>query len=160
VALGERALGVDVLLERELELEALADALAEAATGPGRLVFIYGEAGVGKTALARRFCAEHHRKTRTLWGGCDALFTPRPLGPVLEIADAGSGLDAEVRDAAGSHDVAAALIQELRSRSPTIVVFEDVHWADEATLDVLKLLGRQIEAVPALLVATYRDDEL
>jgi DNA-binding CsgD family transcriptional regulator/tetratricopeptide (TPR) repeat protein len=160
VALGERALGVDVLLERELELEALADALAEAATGPGRLVFIYGEAGVGKTALARRFCAEHHRKTRTLWGGCDALFTPRPLGPVVEIADAGSGLDAEVRDAAGSHDVAAALIQELRSRSPTIVVFEDVHWADEATLDVLKLLGRQIEAVPALLVATYRDDEL
>jgi len=161
VAVVEPAVDPNALLERELELGALADALADVASGRGRLVFLYGEAGVGKTALARRFCEEQTGTGRTLWGGCDALFTARPLGPLLEIAgEAGGRLDAEVQDAAGFHDVTAALIHELRSQGPTIVVVEDVHWADEATLDVLKLLGRQIEAVPALVVVTYRDDEL
>jgi DNA-binding CsgD family transcriptional regulator len=149
------------LLERDLEFEALVDALTDAAAGRGRLVFVHGEAGIGKTALVHRFLEQDGRAARVLWGVCDALFTPRPLGPLLEIADeAGGELEAAVRAAAGSHDVSAALLLELRSRAPTILVLEDVHWADEATLDVLKLLGRQIEAVPGLVVATYRDDEL
>jgi DNA-binding CsgD family transcriptional regulator/tetratricopeptide (TPR) repeat protein len=149
------------LLERELELEALEAALTEAEAGQGRVVLLHGEAGVGKTALVRRFCDRDGRAGRVLWGVCDALFTPRPLGPLLEIAgEAGGELEAAVRAAAGSHDVAAALVLELRARAPAILVFEDVHWADEATLDVLKLLGRQIESVPALVIATYRDDEL
>jgi DNA-binding CsgD family transcriptional regulator/tetratricopeptide (TPR) repeat protein len=149
------------LLERELDLEALDGALADAAAGRGGLVLLSGEAGVGKTTLLRRFCERHSPTTRVLWGVCDALFTPRPLGPLLEIADeAGSELDAAVRAAESSHDVTAALMVELRSRAPTILVLEDVHWADEATLDLLKLLSRQIEGAPALVVATYRDDEL
>ncbi|HEX2703121.1 MAG TPA: hypothetical protein VHM72_06790, partial [Solirubrobacteraceae bacterium] len=53
-----------------------------------------------------------------------------------------------------------ALVRELRTQAPTIFVLEDVHWADEATLDVLRLLARRVATVPALILASYRDDEL
>ena len=53
-----------------------------------------------------------------------------------------------------------AVLEELRRRPPVIVVLEDLHWADAATLDLIKFLGRRIRQVPALLVLTYRDDEL
>jgi DNA-binding CsgD family transcriptional regulator/tetratricopeptide (TPR) repeat protein len=154
------ALPVDAspLLERGELIDALGAALDRAAAGRGRLVLVAGEAGVGKTALVRRFCDELGRSARVLWGACDPLFTPRPLGPFLDIAqDAGSEL---VEADARPHDVAAALVRELGTRAPTVVVLEDVHWADEATLDVLKLLAGRIEAVRALLLTTYRDDEL
>jgi DNA-binding CsgD family transcriptional regulator len=154
------ASGLD-LLERELELAALTEALAEARAGEGRLLLVSGEAGVGKTALVNRFCAEIGDETRLLRGVCDALFTPRPLGPLLEVADdVGGVLEAAVRGGAPSYDVASALNVELRTSAPAVLVLEDVHWADEATLDVLKLLGRRIESVPALAVVSYRDDEL
>ena len=150
------------LLERSRQLSALGDHLeAVQAESRGRLVLVGGEAGVGKTALLRRFCDEQRSSVRILWGNCDALFTPRPLGPLLDVAEiTGGELEEHVRGGAKPHEVAAALTRELRSRAPTILVLEDVHWADEATLDVLRLLGRKIEAVPALVVASYRDDEL
>ena len=149
------------LLERELELEALTEALAEAQAGEGRLLLVSGEAGVGKTALVNRFCAEVGDATRVLRGVCDALFTPRPLGPLLEVAEhVGGALEAAVRGDAATYDVAFALVDELRTGVPAVLVLEDVHWADEATLDVLKLLGRRVESVPTLVVVSYRDDEL
>jgi DNA-binding CsgD family transcriptional regulator/tetratricopeptide (TPR) repeat protein len=98
---------------------------------------------------------------RVLWGACDALFTPRPLGPLLDIAQSTGGeLEELVESGAKPYEVAAGLMRELGRRAPTILVLEDVHWADEATLDVLRILGRRVETVPALVVATYRDDEL
>ncbi|HXH88602.1 MAG TPA: AAA family ATPase [Gaiellaceae bacterium] len=151
----------EVLLEREPALEALRETWTAAVAGHGRLALVAGEAGVGKTTLVRRFCEQEARSSTVLRGVCDALFTPRPLGPFLELAaGVGGEFEAAVRTAADSHDVAAALMRELRTRSPTLVVLEDVHWADESTLDVLKLVARRIDAVPALLLATYRDDEL
>ena len=96
-----------------------------------------------------------------LWGACDSLFTPRALGPLLDIARVtGGDFERLVHEGARPHEVQAALVAELEERQPTILVLEDVHWADGATLDVLKLLGRRIEGVPALVVASYRDDEL
>ncbi len=149
------------LFEREEALELLRESWAAAASGDGRLVLVAGEAGVGKTALLRRFCEHEAAGPTVLRGVCDALFTPRPLGPFLEMGAAvGGEFEAAVRAAADSHDVAAALLRQLRARRPTLVVLEDVHWADESTLDVLKLVARQLETVPALLLATYRDDEL
>ena len=147
------------LLERSDHLATLNAALAAVQTNArGRLFLLGGEAGVGKTALTRRFCGEQHR-VRILSGACDTLFTPRPLGPFLDVAETTGGeLEERVETGARPHEVAAALMRELRTRSPTILVLEDVHSADEATLDVFRLLARRVETVPALVVASYRDD--
>ena len=144
-----------------LERDAALDALDSALEAGGRLVLVAGEAGVGKTALLRHFCERHAKDARVLWGDCDALFTPSPLGPLVDIAAlTGGELEELVAAGAPPHAVAAAVLGELARRDPAIVVLEDAHWADEATLDVLRLLARRIATVPALLVASYRDDEL
>ncbi len=129
--------------------------------GPGGvLVLLAGEAGGGKTALLRRFTDEFASE-RVLWGACDPLFTPRPLGPVIDIAQIiGGGLAELMTNGAKPYQLAAAIAQEAQARPGMIIVLEDLHWADEATLDVVSLLGRRIASIPALLIATYRDDEL
>jgi predicted ATPase/DNA-binding CsgD family transcriptional regulator len=149
-------------LERDESLAALAAwSSAVRDNSAGRLVFLCGEAGIGKTLLLRHFCDQLPVETQALWGSCDPLFTPRPLGPLVDIAQlTGGGLNELVRREARPHEVADALLHELSTAAPTVVVFEDVHWADEGTLDVLRLLGRRIGATPTLLVASYRDDEL
>jgi DNA-binding CsgD family transcriptional regulator len=149
------------LLERERELSTLGAWLdAVQSSSQGSVVLIGGEAGVGKSTLVRRFRDARRGSVRVLWGTCDPLFTPRALGPVLEIAESAGGELAELlASGARSYEVAAGLMRELQ-REPTVLVLEDVHWADEATLDVLRLLARKVEAVPALVLATYRDDEL
>jgi class 3 adenylate cyclase/tetratricopeptide (TPR) repeat protein len=157
-AAGEAA---DELLERSDALSTLADSLAAVTgTGRGQLVLVSGEAGVGKTALLRRFSDDRRGSARILWGSCDPLFTPRPLGPLLDVAEVAGGELAEVVQEGRPHAVASALMRELGSRATTILVLDDVQWADEATLDVLGLLGRRIEAAPALVLLSYRDDEL
>jgi len=147
-------------LERAPHLSVLRDAWAEARAARGVLVLLGGEAGAGKTTLVRHVCRTEPA-ARVLWGSCDPLFTPRPLGPFADIAD---GLGGELRDlvdiGAKPHQIAAVVGRAAQDRPGTVVVLEDLHWADEATLDVLSLLGRRIRLIPALLVATYRDDEL
>jgi DNA-binding CsgD family transcriptional regulator len=129
--------------------------------GRGRAVLAVGEAGIGKTTLLRRFSDSVAGRARTLWAACDHLFIPRPLGPFLDLAEAvGGRLAVRVADVARPYDVAAALLADLGSGGTAVLVLEDVHWADEASLDVIRLLARRIEAVPALLVLSYRDDEL
>jgi DNA-binding CsgD family transcriptional regulator/tetratricopeptide (TPR) repeat protein len=148
------------LLERADAFAALEDALARVrGNSRGRLLFVVGEAGVGKTVLLRRFSEEC--VARVLWGASDALITPRPLGPLLDIVQVTGGeLQERVESGASPHQVAMALLRELATRRPTVLVLEDVHWADEATLDVLRLLGRRVSGVQALVLASYRDDEL
>jgi class 3 adenylate cyclase/tetratricopeptide (TPR) repeat protein len=157
------------LYDTSTELLERAEALAETAgylddvtrTGRGRLVLVGGEAGIGKTALLRRFCADQSGSATVLWGACDSLFTPRPLGPLLDVAEiTGGELARLAQEGARPHEVATALSRALVERAPTILVLEDMHWADEATLDVLRLVTRRLDAVPALIVATYRGDEL
>ena len=147
-----------VLLERDGELETLRAALE----GGGRLVLVSGEAGVGKSSLAGRFCEEHADDARVLVGACDALQTPRPLGPFLDLAAGGARhVEAALEHAAKPYAIYAALAEELRAaRGRSIVLLEDLHWADDATLDVVRLLARRIRTLPALVLATFRDDEL
>src|SRR5215212_9962687 len=135
------------LLERAHQHAALDELLHEVATGrSGRFVLVAGEAGVGKTAFVRQFCDEHESSARVLWGGCDALFTPGALGPLLEVAEAVGGEFEELVTSGDvrPHQVAAAIGHELVRHRPTFLVLEDLHWADHATLDVLRLLGRRI----------------
>ena len=150
------------LLERESPLEVLANALGEAAAGRGRIALVSGEAGIGKTALVEGFLAAHRAEARLLVGRCDALFTPQPLGPLHDIALQSNGALLELlHSAAGRLAIFGTLLRELQGgERPTVLAFEDVHWADAATLDLLKYLGRRVRAAPALIVLTYRDDGL
>ena len=149
------------LLERSDELATLTDAVESVVGGGGgRFVLVEGEAGVGKTALVRRFCDEQGQ-ARVLWGGCDALFTPRPLGPFLDVArSVGGELERVCVGDPKPYQFAEVLMRELELPPPTVLVVEDVHWADEASLDVLRIVVRRIEALSVLIVATFRDDEL
>ena len=153
------ARGTTDLLERDELIAALERAYRAADDGNGALVFVGGEAGVGKTSVVRRFCA-HLPPTAVLWGACDPLATPRPLGPLLDVAQHAPGpLSTVIEGNATPYEVAAALTGGSRG-APLVVVLEDVHWADEATLDVLRVLGRRVDSTPTLVLATYRDDEL
>lgn len=159
---GSTLAGSIELLERSDHLRTLGDSLAEALRAQqGRLVLLRGEAGVGKTAVLRRFCEQQPPASRILWGGCEALFTPRALGPFVDVAElCGGELGELVERGSRPHEVLSALAREVGRASPTVLVLEDLHWADEATLDVLRLLGRRIDGFRALVLVTYRDDEL
>lgn len=153
--------GAGELLERSRELSELERQLE--AIGPranGHVVVVSGEAGIGKTTLLRAFRGAHASGPRFLWGACDPLFTPRPLGPINDVAEqAGGELDDLVTRGSKPFEIGASLLRELGAR-PSVLVMEDLHWADEASLDVLRLLVRRVETVPALVVASYRDDDL
>src|SRR6185503_16886368 len=116
--------------------------------------------GIGKTSLVEHFTRLHEGSLRVLWGACDALFTPRPLGPLHDIAiDVGGELPILLHSNGERQAIFSAALVELQNR-PTIAVFEDIHWADEATLYLIKFLGRRIQRTPSLIILTYRDDEL
>lgn len=150
------------LLERQSALHALEGYLAEATTAVGRVVGLGGEAGIGKTALLRRFCADVADRARVLVGSCDATSTPRPLAPLLDMVDAlGPTVRAALETADRRAPVFDALLRSLRdTRRVTVIAFEDMHWADEASLDLLRFLGRRLDGARILAIVTYRDDEV
>ena len=148
------------LLERDAELRRLRETLRGAGQGRGSVVLVSGEAGIGKTVLVRRFAREAAAQARVLVGACDDLVTPRTLGPFRDMArarDAAGTLAEAVEPGAGREAVFGAVHQELAGR-PTVLVVEDVHWADDATLDVLRYLAWRIPELPCVLVLTYRDE--
>ena len=148
------------LLEREPFLDALDQYASEAASGTGRLVVITGEAGIGKTSLADAFRAAHPEIT-WLWSACDGGFTPRALGPLHEIATSIGGRLRELcRTDADRNELFSEFLTVLQSSEGlTGLVVEDLHWADEATLDWIAHLSRRLGQLRALLVVTVRDDE-
>jgi DNA-binding CsgD family transcriptional regulator len=147
------------LLERDDALAVLGDALSDARLGRGSAVLVAGEAGAGKTALARAFCRAVSTRCRVVVGACDPLSTPRPLGPLRDVAGSTGALADLLALDAPLGDVFDALWTELCDL-PTVLVLEDLQWADEATLDVLRMLVRRIDSSQSLLIATYRDGEL
>jgi predicted ATPase len=147
-------------LEREPLLRELEVALEKATAGEGRIGLVSGEAGIGKTSLVEQFVRERKGSVRVLWGTCDSLFTPRPLGPLHDIALQSKGELLKVLNSESNREaIFSSCFIELNNRQ-TIIVFEDVHWADEATLDLIKYLGRRIQRTPSMMILTYRDDEL
>jgi DNA-binding CsgD family transcriptional regulator len=146
------------LLERDEQLRRLADAFSRAREGRGRIIAIAAEAGAGKTALAERFVAEHAQVARVYWGACENLSTPEVLLPLRDIARA-SG---ESFEFGADHIRSFESLLRLLSNGgkPSLLVIEDVHWADTATLDLIRFLARRIARVRALILITYRDEEV
>ena len=151
----------EVLLEREAQLAALASYAGEARKAQGRLVLVAGEAGVGKSALVEQLQRDLP-DAGWFWGACDGLFTPRPLGPLFDIAAKLGGELLELcRADAPREELFGALLRQVSEPDELhVVVVEDIHWADEATIDLLRFLGRRIRDATVLLIATYRDEGL
>jgi DNA-binding CsgD family transcriptional regulator len=155
---------VERLLERQAALAELGTMTRAVRRGSGGVALLRGEAGVGKTAVLNRFITGLDAAARVLRGWCDPLATPRPLGPLL---DALAGLSptaaAALSEAIESGDTATLyqrLLAVLRDGHRWLWVIEDAHWADGATLDLIRFLARRINSLPLLLVVSYRDDEL
>src|SRR6516164_5497263 len=151
------------LLERQAELQTLGTAIERAGTGRGSAVLVLGEAGIGKTSLVHAFLTATAGRARVLAGTCEDLLTPRALGPLRDAARtaADGPLAAALSLRADPDLVFAAVYDELASPpSPAVLVIEDAHWADGATLDVLRYVGSRVQNLPAVLLVTYRDDAL
>lgn len=135
-----------------------------AASARGQVVLVAGEAGIGKTSVLQA-CAVTHRAAggRVWWGACDALETPLPLAPLVDMVRQAC-LDISRFSASLQGPRPAlfeAVIEEIRrTPGPLLIVVEDAHWADDATLDLLKYVGRRIDRTQALLAISYRDDEV
>ena len=149
------------LLERDAALTDLTQAREAAGRGDGRVVIVVGEPGIGKTALVTEFLAGLEPGARVLVGSCDDLSIPRPLGPIHDLVGSLSpALEQTLEAGAAPYEIHRLLLDELAlPPRPTVLVLEDIHWADEATLDVVTLLARRIATLPLLLVLTCRDGE-
>ncbi|HKR50456.1 MAG TPA: AAA family ATPase [Pseudonocardiaceae bacterium] len=147
------------LLEREPVLDALWTVVAEAAAGHGSTVLLTGEAGIGKTSVIRAFRAGLDRRVRVLAGACDDLLAPRTLGPLRDAARGSCGpLERALAGQQPGDTVFGAIVEELTGAAPTVLVVEDVHWADDATVDVLRYLARRLDGLRAVLLLSFRDD--
>ena len=151
-----------MLLEREHALQQLRQLSHEASLGHGQIALVQGEAGIGKTALLDNFIQQAKQQFPVLWGQCDALFTPRPLGPLHDMATHFSPeLQRQLLTGSESSLLFTALLQFLSERKHgAVLVFEDIHWADNATLDFLNYLVRRLSLLPTLLILSFRDDEV
>jgi DNA-binding CsgD family transcriptional regulator/tetratricopeptide (TPR) repeat protein len=148
------------LLERGPILEELRQIVDRAGTGQGSLILLSGEAGVGKTSLSAALLDSLGSDRRTATGHCLPLSTAAPLGAMYGIAEAlGPSVSDRLADGSSPFLVARAVLDELAG-TPTVVLIEDLHFADEATLDVVRVLSRGVEATPSVVLATYRVDGL
>jgi DNA-binding CsgD family transcriptional regulator len=148
------------LIERDDQLATLMAAHEAVRAGTGRLTFVAGEAGAGKTALVRAFAAALPAGSM-LSGSCDPLETPRPLGPLRDVApELARRARRPMPDTASREDLLAFIVEALGAAGdPPVLVLEDVHWADQATIDLLRYAGRRLDRLRALVLATLREDE-
>src|SRR5437763_5242950 len=165
-----------MLVGREREQALLAKHLASALAGRGSLVLIGGEAGIGKTALAEALAHEAAAHgALVLVGRCYDLTETPPYGPWLDLFArytptgdlppppapfAERGTLGEVPSQAALFAQVHDFLAALAARRPLVLLLDDLHWADPASLDLLRSLARPLEPMPLLLLATYRADEL
>jgi DNA-binding CsgD family transcriptional regulator/tetratricopeptide (TPR) repeat protein len=142
------------LVERAELLADLDTWLAEARLGSGSMVLLGGEAGVGKTSIARAFVDHQPPSWRVLWGSCEPLVTPEALAPFHDMAPVAAVLATQPSRV----ELFRALLAELVTTS-TLMVVEDAHWADDVTLDALRFIGRRVQTTHGLLLVTFREEE-
>ncbi|WP_242117469.1 LuxR family transcriptional regulator [Aestuariivivens sediminicola] len=151
-----------ILYEREHDLNSLQQQFVAVTNGVGNTVLVTGEAGLGKSVLIKSFGEKVADQCRLLKGYCDPLFTPRPLGPLFDIADKiGYAFKELIKDSTQRSVIFSRLIEDFQnSDRPVVFIIEDIHWADEATLDLIKFLSRRISYANCLLILSYRNDEI
>lgn len=148
------------LTERERELGQLATRAAGARAGRGGAVLVCGESGAGKTSFVEEFVGGLADERRVLWGACDPLSTPRPLGPLHDLAEQFSPTTQKLlRESEQPYDIFTAVFADLRHR-PSILVLDDLHWADQGTIDLLRFLLRRAPQSHLLTIGIVRDDEV
>jgi DNA-binding CsgD family transcriptional regulator len=148
------------LTERDRELGELAARADRARSGRGEMVLVCGESGAGKTSVVDAFVQRWVRDERVLWGACDPLPTPRPLGPVHDVAHLLAPTTRSVLERGDQpYDIFAAVYDDLRT-APSVLVLDDLHWADQGTVDLLRFVLRRIAQSSSLVIGTVRDDEL
>ncbi len=161
-----------LLVGRDRELALLHDHMTAAQDGRGSLVLISGEAGIGKTALTDALVRQASNANMiVLAGHCyDRTETP-PYGPWIEIArrveflpEAASAPPVPFLDGAtvrtGLFAQARDFFIAMSARRPLVLVLEDLHWADSASLDLLRFLAHLLDELPLLVVATYRNENV
>src|SRR5689334_4761589 len=150
------------LVERENFLAVLRSQFHDVPKGEGHCIFVSGEAGIGKTSLIKVFCSEVKTKCNIYQGICDALFTPRPLAPLYDVLlQLGKTIPESNIDSSNRTAFFTNFLQELTNQGEVnLIVFEDIHWADEATLDFIKFLCRRITQLKCLFILTYRDTDI
>ena len=167
----DRQILCPLLIGRDAEMGQLSALLQETRSGHGRTVLVSGEAGVGKSAAIRDFVQRARGLgIRAFTGECTEIDARRPFGPFVDIARAAnrpSSLPVAPPDAAMAgadryrlHSFFTSLLGDLSRERPVIIVVEDLHWADEASLELFPHLARKLRGAPLLLVGTYRSDEL
>ena len=149
------------LLERDDLLGQIDGLVAAASRGEGSLLLVSGEAGAGKTALVREAARRLDDAAIVLRGACDPLSTPRPLGPLMDFAASGLAGLKELSSGQPPVEMFATVLDAIQNRlRPILMIIEDVHWADDATLDFLRFIGRRVADTNAAIICTFRDDEL
>ena len=163
------------LIGRNSELAMLAGLVAEVAAGRGSSVLIEGEPGIGKSALVRAALAEAAEAgCQVFWGAGDELGQALPLLPLLEglrvrepsvnprrntiirllRGEVASDTGADVSAALGEQLL--ALVAEQCAIRPTILVIDDLQWADQASITLWGRLARSVRQQPLLLVGMMR----
>jgi len=146
------------LVERDTELALLRQAFERTSTARGSGVAVSGDAGAGKSALTEAAFRDVD-DARVLHGACDPLTTPRPLGPFRDIAGQ-LGISALLTDVELSRAAVCEAVYDALRTERTVLVVEDLHWVDAASVEVLRFLVRRLDVIPLMLVVTYRDDEV
>lgn len=124
------------------------------------MVLVCGESGAGKTSIVDAFVQRWVRDERVLWGACDPLPTPRPLGPFHDVAHLLAPATRSVLDRGDQpYDIFAAVYDDLRT-APSVLVLDDLHWADQGTVDLLRFVLRRVAQTRSLVIGMVRDDEL
>jgi hypothetical protein len=166
-----------VLFGREREQQQLRSLLDVAQAGQGSVLLVGGEAGIGKTTLIDDLSVyAEEQGALVLWGHAYDLSVTPPYGPWLEIFRQYQSLrqplppvpafvgNAEELARVGSQDTLFAAVADffatVATQRPLLLVLDDLHWSDQASLDFFRVLARQIADQPMLLVATYRSDEV
>ncbi|WP_339718926.1 AAA family ATPase [uncultured Paraglaciecola sp.] len=150
-----------MLLERDNAIDKITESMSKISQS-GKILLLSGEAGIGKTSLLEHIRMHADTSIDILWSGCDPLFTPRPYAPIYDFAQIISlDLLSHLENGATPSIIFGSFFQAIsKLTKPTVLIIEDVHWADHASLDLLKYVARRISFIPCLLCLSYREDEV